>query len=353
EVVLDGSEAPIRIEAEALLASERLAPTATLNKIRVPYRPTEAKLCTLPTNRDKLPSGKQILALTLTYLFKLEDGAEVKPHIPLLNNRIYDTKFESQFYMISDTNKRVYAMGDCYPASSQLPKGEYSLRLYLRHDNVQYLEKMKQLVLFLERNLEEKDVIPLNFFSEPDGPVMGNGTFKYSILVPGIKESFYLSPPNKDKLPKCSSQGSVLLGAISHGKLSYAGEGKNPQKNPVAYQISYVVPPSKIDEDKGKGSSSASTKPMAERLQEEIREAKIKVFGSLKQDSDEDRSEWKKLAQSLKSEYPKYTPLLVKILESLLSRSNIGDKIHYYEKVSRIESIFWYENADGSLEFAL
>lgn len=29
----------------------------------------------------------------------------MKPQIPLLNNRIYDTKFESQFYMISDTNK--------------------------------------------------------------------------------------------------------------------------------------------------------------------------------------------------------------------------------------------------------
>lgn len=39
------------------------------------------------------------------YKFKLEDGAEVKPFIPLLNSRIYDTKFESQFYMIFDTNK--------------------------------------------------------------------------------------------------------------------------------------------------------------------------------------------------------------------------------------------------------
>ncbi|KAK8692720.1 hypothetical protein V6N13_070327 [Hibiscus sabdariffa] len=333
EVVLDGSEAPIRVEAEALLASEKLAPIATLNKVRVPYRPTEAKLCTLPTNRDKLPSGKQILALTLTYRFKLEDGAEVKPHIPLLNNRIYDTKFESQFYMISDTNKRVYAMGDCYPESSKLPKGEYMLQLYLRHDNVQYLEKMKQLVLFLERNLEEKDVIPLNFFSEPDGPVMGNGTFKSSILVPGKKESFYISPPNKDKLPKSCSQGSVLVGAISHGKLSYAEEGKNPQKNPVSYQISYVVPPGKIDEDKGKGSSSASTKSIGERLEEEVRDVKIKVFGSLKQDTDEDRSEWEKLSQSLKSEYPKYTPLLAKILESLLSRSNSRGKIDHYEEV--------------------
>ncbi|XP_039063173.1 tripeptidyl-peptidase 2-like [Hibiscus syriacus] len=104
--------------------------------------------------------------------------------------------------MISDINKRVYAMGDCYPKSSKLAKGEYTLQLYLRHDNAQYLEKMKQLVPFLERNLEEKDVIILNFFSEPDGPVTGNGTFKSSVLVPGKKEAFYLSPPNHDKIPK-------------------------------------------------------------------------------------------------------------------------------------------------------
>ncbi|KAK9178803.1 hypothetical protein WN943_027997 [Citrus x changshan-huyou] len=342
EVLLDGSEAPVRIDAEALLTSERLAPAAVLNKIRVPCRPIEIKLTVLPTNRDKLPSGKQILALTLTYKFKLEDGAEVKPQIPLLNNRIYDTKFESQFYMISDTNKRVYAQGDVYPDYSKLPKGDYNLQLYLRHDNVQYLEKMKQLVLFIERKLEEKDVIRLSFFSQPDGPIMGNGTYKSSILVPGKKEAFYLSPPGKDKLPKNSPQGSILLGAISYGKLSFQGQegGKNPQKNPVSYEIAYIVPPNKLDEDKGKGSPTG-TKTVSERLEEEVRDAKMKVLGSLKQETDEECSDWKKLAASLKasaflyhlSEYPKYTPLLAKILEGLLSRSNVGDKIHHYEEV--------------------
>ncbi|KAA8533720.1 hypothetical protein F0562_031237 [Nyssa sinensis] len=259
EVVLDGSEAPVRIDAEALLSSEKLVPAAILNKIRVPYRPIDAKLSTLPTDRDKLPSGKQILALTLTYKFKLEDGAEVKPQVPLLNNRIYDNKFESQFYMISDSNKRVYAMGDVYPDSKKLPKGEYTLQLYLRHDNVQYLEKMKQLVLFIERNLEEKEVIRLSFYSQPDGPVMGNGSFKSSVLVPGVKEAFYVGPPLKDKLPKNSSEGSVLLGAISYGKLSFGvqEEGKNPQKNPASYNISYRVPPNKLEEDKGKSSSTS------------------------------------------------------------------------------------------------
>ncbi|KAH7538028.1 hypothetical protein FEM48_Zijuj03G0155900 [Ziziphus jujuba var. spinosa] len=334
-VVLDGSEAPIRIDAEALLASERLAPSAILKKVRVPYRPIEAKLFTLTSSRDKLPSGKQILALILTYKFKLEDGAEVKPYIPLLNNRIYDTKFESQFYMISDANKRVYAMGDCYPEFSKLPKGEYSLQFYLRHDNVQYLEKMKQLVLFIERKLEEKDGIQLCFFSKPDGPLMGIGSYKPTILVPGKKEAFYVGPPPKDKLPKNCPQGSVLLGTISYGKLSYLGQGhgKDLKDYPVSYHISYVVPPNKPDEDKGKGSSPTLTKSVSERLEEEVRDAKIKVLASLRQDSDEEISEWKKLSDSLKSEYPKYTPLLSKILEGLVSRNNVVDKIHHDEEV--------------------
>ncbi|XP_059451546.1 tripeptidyl-peptidase 2 isoform X2 [Corylus avellana] len=335
EVLLDGSEAPTRIDAEALLASEKLVPAALLNKIRTPYRPIESKLSALATNRDKLPSGEQILALTLIYKFKLEDAAEIKPQIPLLNNRIYDTKFESQFYMISDTNKRIYAIGDVYPKSSKLPKGEYNLQLYLRHDNVQYLEKLKQLVLFIDRKLEEKDVIRLSFFSQPDGPVTGSGSFKSSVLVPGIKEAIYLGPPSKDKLPKNSPQGSVLLGAISYGKLSCGGQegGKNPQKNPVSYQLSYIVPPNKLDEDKGKGSSSTGTKTVSERLEEEVRDVKIKIFSTLKQDSDEERLEWKKFASSLKSEYPKYTPLLAKVLEGLLCQSNVADKIRHDEEV--------------------
>ncbi|KAL2995551.1 hypothetical protein AAZX31_10G222000 [Glycine max] len=335
EIVLDGSEAPIRIDAEALLASEKLAPVAILNKIRVPYRPIDAKISSLSSDRDKLPSGKQILALTLTYKIKLEDGAEIKPQIPFLNDRIYDTKFESQFYIISDSNKKVYSSGDAYPNSTKLPKGEYNLQLYLRHDNVQVLEKMKQLVLFIERSLEEKEIIWLSFFSQPDGPLMGNDSFKSSTLVPGIKEGFYLGPPAKDKLPKNSLQGSVLVGSISYGKLLLAGQRdrKYPEKHPVRYRVSYIIPPNKVDEDKGKKSSSSSKKTVSERLEEEVRDAKIKVLGGLKQESDEECLEWKELSASLKTEYPKYIPLLAKILEGLVSRSSIKDKVHHDEEV--------------------
>ncbi|XP_057527935.1 tripeptidyl-peptidase 2 isoform X1 [Amaranthus tricolor] len=336
EINLGGCDAPKRIDVGCLLSSEKLAPSATLNKIRIPLRPVATKLRTLPSNRDRLPSGKQILSLTLTYKFKLEEAAEIKPDIPLLNNRVYDTKFESQLYMISDANKRIYALGDVYPKAAKVPKGDWTLQLYLRHDNVQLLEKMKTLVIFIEKTLENKEVIQLSFYSQPDGHVVGNSNFQSSILVPGSEEVFYVGPPAKDKLPKNCPEGALLVGAMSYGRLSFSAEkgGGDPEHNPVSYEISYMVPPNQPNEDKGKDASVSSEKTVSERLEEEVRDAKIKVLTSLKHNSDAERSEWKKLSLSLKSEYPNYTPLLAKILEGVLSEDNVEDKcFHLQEQV--------------------
>lgn len=91
-----------------------------------------------------------------------------------------------------------------------------------------------------------------------------------------LNEAFYVSPPTKDQLPKvyvqqafydvlCFSdiksqlltlkhlqhcpEGSVLFGDITYGKPSFGGQGNGngSQKNPASYQISYVVPPNKVD----------------------------------------------------------------------------------------------------------
>ncbi|XP_006647647.1 tripeptidyl-peptidase 2 [Oryza brachyantha] len=329
---LDGSEAPVRIVARSLLASERLVPVATLNKVKTPYRPVECNLCSLPTSRDRLPSGKQIIALTLTYKFKLEDGAEIKPHVPLLNNRIYDNKFESQFYRISDSNKCVYSSGDVYPDYVKLSKGEYTLQLYIRHDNVQLLEKMKQLVIFIERKLEKKDCIQLSFYSEPDGPVVGNGTFKSSVLVPGEPEAFYVGPPSGEKLPKNVLPGSLLAGSITYGAVSsFNKKDDQTQHAPASYCISYLIPPSKVDNDKEKG-VSAGRKSISERLDEEVRDTKIKFLSGFNQETEDDKSSWMELVASLKAEYPKYTPLLAKILECIVQKAT-DDKISHQKEI--------------------
>uniref|UniRef100_A0A0E0CPF6 tripeptidyl-peptidase II n=1 Tax=Oryza meridionalis TaxID=40149 RepID=A0A0E0CPF6_9ORYZ len=330
---LDGSEAPVRVVARSLLASERLVPVATLNKVKTPYRPVECNLCSLPPSRDRLPSGKQIIALTLTYKFKLEDGAEIKPRVPLLNNRIYDNKFESQYYRISDSNKCVYSSGDVYPNYVKLSKGEYTLQLYIRHDNVQLLEKLKQLVLFIERKLEKKDFIQLSFYSEPDGPIVGNGTFKSSILVPGEPEAFYVGPPSREKLPKNVLPGSVLVGSITYGAVSsFSKKDDQNQHAPASYSISYLIPPSKVDNDKEKGVSSGR-KSISERLDDEVRDTKIKFLSGFNQETEDDKSSWTALVASLKSEYPKYTPLLAKILECIVQKATSDDKISHQKEI--------------------
>ncbi|KAG6481698.1 hypothetical protein ZIOFF_058317 [Zingiber officinale] len=397
-LMLDGSEAPVRVSARSLLAAEKLLPASTLNKailqMKIALHPVDANLKTLLTNRDKLPSGKQIIALTLTYKFKLDEGAEVKPHIPLLNNRIYDTKFESQFYTISDSNKRVYASGDAYPDYVKLPKGEFTLRLHSRHESIHILEKLKQLVLFIKRKLERKsvpgsmeaalpfsalslnsvartmfqavsfcigqplilagkpsaagshnvpsslpsmmvhlDYIQLSFFSVPDGPIMGNGTYKSSVLVPGQDEAFYIGPPLREKLPKNSLPGVMLLGSISYDSVNLEnGKGNQTQQSPISYKISYLIPPSKIDEEKGKETTGV-TKSVSELLDEELRDNKIKFLASLKRETDEEISAWSALADSLKMEYPNYTPLLAKILECLVSGNPEQDKSCHNKKI--------------------
>ena len=57
---------------------------------------------------------------------------------------MYDNKFESKFYIISNSNKCVYSSGKVYTSSSMLPNGEYNLQLHLSHTNVQILGKMRQ-----------------------------------------------------------------------------------------------------------------------------------------------------------------------------------------------------------------
>ncbi|MCO5584159.1 hypothetical protein L7F22_038082 [Adiantum nelumboides] len=160
EVLLNGSDIATRIDVTSFVGLESISPRATLHTIRCPYRPVESKLQALPSDRDKLPSGHQILSLTLTYKFNLAEACKVTPRLPALNKRIYDNEFESQFYMIADVNKRILVMGDVYPKGVKLSKGDYTLRLHLRHDNIQYLEKLKKTVIFIDKSLEEKGTGP-------------------------------------------------------------------------------------------------------------------------------------------------------------------------------------------------
>ena len=66
---------------------------------------------------------------------------------------VYDGELEQQMYMLFDANKKLLATGDIYPSATQLTKGEYTVRLLLRHDSAALLDKFRALPLVRIRSL--------------------------------------------------------------------------------------------------------------------------------------------------------------------------------------------------------
>ncbi|KAG0562456.1 hypothetical protein M758_9G144800 [Ceratodon purpureus] len=334
EVLVKGSEATARVDVKAALGTETLVPSATLNKVRIPYRPVEAKLAPLSATRDKLTDGRQINALTLTYKFSITEGGNVTPRLPILNDRMYDNEFESQFFMLCDSNKRVLATGDVYPTSVKLSKGDYTLLLHIRHNNMSYLEKLKKAVLLLDRNLEDKNSIKLSFSSHIDGVITGADPFKSVQLAAGESRPFYIVAPADDKIPKDATLGSLLLGEISYGEVSIGNKGKEGAASPAKSTISFVVPPPpKKDEEKPKEKEDDVKKSVTEVLEEEVRDAKIKVLSALPVSTKEEREEWEKLADTLKATYSTHLQLMVEILNKISGSQGKGEEKFSVAKV--------------------
>lgn len=97
------------------LQGEEILPNITLkNSVQI-LRPSEAKVNPL-TSRDVVPPGKQIYELVLVYNFHLAKGTEVSPDSSLLSDVLYESEFESQLWMLYDSNKQLLGCGDAYPS---------------------------------------------------------------------------------------------------------------------------------------------------------------------------------------------------------------------------------------------
>lgn len=83
------------------------------------FRPNESKVYPLK-KRDIIPPGRQIYELLLNYGFHLNKSTEVSPNCPLLSDVLYESEFESQLWMIYDSNKQFMGCGDAYPSKVRL-----------------------------------------------------------------------------------------------------------------------------------------------------------------------------------------------------------------------------------------
>ena len=65
--------------------------------------------------QDVLPSGCHVYQLILTYTFSKAKKGEVVPAASYLSNLLYESEYESQLWMLFDSNKQLITCGDAFP----------------------------------------------------------------------------------------------------------------------------------------------------------------------------------------------------------------------------------------------
>eukprot|EP00198_Chlamydomonas_reinhardtii_P006605 XP_001695941.1 predicted protein [Chlamydomonas reinhardtii] len=284
DLALDGAELArkVLVSAPAWSRATRIRAEAKLTHLNIPLRPSESSLEPLTAARDALTEGRVVYRLLLTYKTTAGEAGKYKPCLPLINHQIYDSPLESQLLLVSDgATRQLLSTQDAGPEPVTLKKGaEVVLRLALRHDNQEVLDKMRSLPLVLKRVLD------------------GSG-----VSLP-------------DRLPKDATPGRLLTGTLTLGQLKRGG-GAAPHK----FRISYLVPPAASPSSAsggGNGNGGAKDDAAVEKTPEEkLSEADLKL-------SDAPQAAlYDKLLSELTSAHPGHLPLLTEHLKKLDGREEL------------------------------
>lgn len=118
-----------RIDVTALLPEE-MQPSISLKHAVVVLKPVEAKISALK-RRDVIPKERQIFQNILVYNLNVAKNQELSLHAPLFSSILYESEFESQLWMIFDSNKMMVQSGDAYSGTNyfKLEKGDYTVKL--------------------------------------------------------------------------------------------------------------------------------------------------------------------------------------------------------------------------------
>ncbi|KAF9916384.1 tripeptidyl-peptidase II Tpp2 [Linnemannia zychae] len=320
--------APIRRE-------EALSPAITLDTLRKSIRPSESVIKSLVRDRDALPNSRLMYNLISTYPFKVEaSGKEtvtVSPRFPSLNNLLYDSPLE-MFLIVSDVNNKVVGYGDVYVKKFKLPKGEYNLRLQIRHESEEVLEKLRHLPGVFDFSLAKSQTLEVSG-NWPEALVGKKAAFP-SVLERGdIKAAFVVSSADH---PKGSKPGDFLVGQWNWG-------GPRVDGNPIA-RVVYAIAPEQIP-IKEETTELEEEVNVTRQLAEQVRDAQIawlKKSTSYKSDKDKETAaatRMELIAELEAAGHGSYLPFLLAQLDVVLALAESADESHKEERWNEVLAV--------------
>ncbi|KAH8285044.1 hypothetical protein KR054_004277 [Drosophila jambulina] len=191
-----------RLEIEALV-SEDLQPQLQLKNAAVVLKPTEAKISPLSATRDVIPDGRQVYQNLLVYNMNVAKPAEVSLYAPIFTDLLYESEFESQMWMLHDANKALVATGDARSHNfyTKLEKGDYTIRLQVRHEKRDLLEKISEANMVASYKLA--NMLTLDFHENYNQCIVGGRKF-VSAPMRGGTRVLYIAPIAQERLTKAN-----------------------------------------------------------------------------------------------------------------------------------------------------
>ncbi|KAJ1730195.1 hypothetical protein LPJ61_003141 [Coemansia biformis] len=278
-IALNGNNTVERIDFVAPIRPEyNVKPTATLHRLRRALRPHSATVASLDSERDvHLATGTEICQLVLDYKLETKtDKVTLRPRMPAVDTQIYEAWMDNVSLAIFDANKRRVAAQIMYTKSVTLERrGDYLVRVQIRHRNAADLEKLKDMPLVLDIDLPSPAKLETAFaLSSLLTNTVTGSPYKGGVIPRGGRLPLFFDT-RLSTTPSEAAPGDALVGSLSMSDLT------------TKLGLTYIVPAKAIassgNGDKGsskkKGESAQEEEEMsqADRDRKELEEALRKV----------------------------------------------------------------------------
>jgi len=286
QLTLDGRTLFGELQIHAPFRRIPAEPAGELKQLVRGVRPHAAKLlppiapvCGAPGLGDHWPENRVLYDYILAYKFSLKEHLEVSVRFPSLNCHFYESPFEAQLWAIFDANRRLVTYGDYYPSAQKLPAGDYEVRLQVRHDLVELLQKLRHMPMVLHISLASSLALGFHWSrSDALGVPPPNKPAARRILQANERLALYVTVPT---LPELAQPGDIITGSFNVAKL--APEALGATKRPSGFGATLIVPPAEIKDEKvADDKDDTSNDPAsAKALDEAVRALKITQLATL------------------------------------------------------------------------
>lgn len=295
------------LELSSGIQMEEISPNIQIKNSVSILRPSDAKIVAM-TSRDVFPPSRHVYQLQLTFNFHLNKQTEIMPNSSLLSDLLYESEFESQLWMLFDSNKQLLYAGDAFANkySVKLEKGDYTIRQQVRHERRDLLEKLQELPMLLNQKLANP--ITVDVYGSQSQALIGGKKMTSAILPTGkYTLPLYIAPLPSDKLQKTGigMQGQYLTGTIAFAKDEIG-------KKVDVYPFKYILMEPGKKNTSSSSSSKTNEKTKWEEYEEAVRDVKISWLSRLDPGEEADKL-YEELCLTHQSHLPVYTAMMASL----------------------------------------